>query len=45
MTCTAYDKDKNYCNYLKMKFYEGMEKPCENIETPEKCPIVLMREK
>jgi hypothetical protein len=44
MTCTAYDEEKNYCNYLQMKFYTGMEKPCESVSAPDKCPIVLMKE-
>ncbi|MHA1992768.1 MAG: hypothetical protein ACW981_07320 [Candidatus Hodarchaeales archaeon] len=44
MTCPAYDTEKKFCNHLQMKFYEGMERPCESVPEPAKCPIVLMRE-
>ena len=44
MPCTAYDEEKNFCNHLQMKFYEGMNKPCADCPSPDKCPIVFMRE-
>ena len=44
MVCTAYDSEKKYCNHLKMKFYEGMQRPCDDVPEPGKCPLVLMRE-
>jgi hypothetical protein len=44
MPCTSYDSEKNYCNYLSQKFYEGMQKPCMDVKEPKQCPIVFMRE-
>lgn len=44
MPCTAYDSEKNFCTYLQQKFYEGMQKPCEDVKEPKQCPIVFMRE-
>ena len=44
MPCTSYDAEKNYCNYLQLKFYEGMQKPCDGVPDPKQCPIVFMRE-
>jgi len=43
MPCTAFDEEKNFCNELQQKFYEGMQKPCLDMESPAKCPIVFMR--
>lgn len=44
MVCTAYDKEKNFCNHLQRKFYEGMQKPCDDVPEPNKCPLVAMQE-
>ena len=44
MVCTALDTEKNFCTYLKQKFYEGMQKPCDSVPSPDKCPLVAMRE-
>ena len=34
MPCTAFDEEKNFCNELQQKFYEGMQKPCFDVESP-----------
>jgi hypothetical protein len=43
MVCPHFDDGNNLCTELGQKFYEGMQKPCLDIDDPEKCPILMMR--
>ena len=42
--CSAYDPEKSYCTHLEMKFYEGMQKPCDFTKEPKDCPTVQRME-
>jgi hypothetical protein len=43
MACPHFDAENNLCTELGQKFYEGMQKPCLDINDPGRCPILLMR--
>ncbi|MHA2365185.1 MAG: hypothetical protein ACXAC7_14595 [Candidatus Hodarchaeales archaeon] len=42
--CTAFDEEKNLCTKLDLKFYEGMQKPCDFTKEPSECPTVQRME-
>jgi len=42
MACPMYDAQNNMCKKLNRKFPEGAQLPCEYVNNPEQCPIVLM---
>ncbi len=43
MVCPNYDDKNSMCTALGQKFYTGMQKPCLDLDDPEKCPILTMR--
>ncbi|MHA1974317.1 MAG: hypothetical protein ACTSW1_15060 [Candidatus Hodarchaeales archaeon] len=43
MVCPNYDEENSMCKALGQKFYKGMQKPCLDLDDPEKCPILTMR--
>ena len=43
MVCPSYDEANSKCLETGQKFYQGMQKPCDDISDSSKCPILLMR--
>jgi hypothetical protein len=43
MVCPNYDEANSKCVETGQKFYQGMQKPCLDLDDPAKCPILLMR--
>ena len=47
MVCDAYKgegfTEEGECTKLSMKFKKGMQRPCEHVQNPENCPLVIMR--
>ena len=43
MVCPSYDEANSKCLETGQKFYQGMQKPCNDISDSTKCPILLMR--
>ena len=43
MVSPHFDEEDSRCRELGQKFYEGMQKPCLDLDDPEKCPILAMR--
>ena len=43
MVCPELDTENNRCNKLGIKFYTGMERPCEYVADPNQCALVVQR--
>ncbi|MFX0014812.1 MAG: hypothetical protein ACFFB2_00570 [Promethearchaeota archaeon] len=43
MVCPHFNEKEQKCMELGQKFYKGMQKPCLDLNDPQKCPILMMR--
>jgi hypothetical protein len=43
MVCSSFDPSSKKCKETGMKIYQGMEVPCEVVNSPDKCKVVAMR--
>ncbi len=42
MACPMFDAQNNLCQQLQRNFPEGAQTPCEFVNDPSKCPVVMM---
>jgi hypothetical protein len=43
MVCSSFDTKNQKCKETGMRIYQGMEVPCEVVNSPDKCKVVAMR--